>query len=486
MYSILPAFVCAQFFGFGVYVLLTEGVTRISVPFALMCATTFIWQGVWAFLFQTADPHLAAQLVRLGYLFILFLPTTFYHFVIEVTAHHGERPWLTASYALSFLLALLLFFTPLIVDGYGTFFFGKYPRAGLLHPLHVAQTVLLAARCGWLLIVARRRSPVAGRRRLLDLCLVSLCFYCLAVSDYAVNYGVEFYPVGAVFIAVSLGILAVTIVRYGLMRPYLIAASVAHEVATPLAAIGMHAEEIGNVLPELMRGYQLAVQHRLCEDGFYPGQSERLSSLPASIRRQVDSTSTVVEMSLASLTLDRLDRHDFQSWSIRSCVDTALERYPFRPGERELVNVEAIDATLHFSGTDSLVVFVLFNLLKNAFYAIHSNAGQGRVEIGAYGRDGFCVLTFRDTGPGIPADVLPRIFDPFFSTKSWGRGTGMGLAFCRRVAEALGGTIACESAPGVHTTFTLRLPEPGSPADRALRDVPGRTRRWPTGRRFAG
>jgi len=486
MYSILPAFVSAQFFGFGMYVLLTEGITRLSVPFALMCATTFIWQGSWAFLFEISGLELSGVLVKLGYLFILFLPTTFYHFVTEVTARRGERPFLIASYSVSLVLAVLLVFTTLVVNGYGTFFFGKYPRAGLLHPLHVAQTVLLAVRSGWLLIAARRQTRARDRRKLLDLCLLSLCLYGLAASDYAVNYGIGFYPVGSVFIAVSLGILAVTIVRYGLMRPYLIAATVAHEVATPLAAIGMHAEEIGNVLPELMRGYQLAVQHQLCVDGLYPGQSERLSTLASSIRRQVDSTSTVVEMSLASFTLDRIDRHTFEICPIRSCVNSALERFPFRPGEREIVSVEPIDPMLCFSGSDSLVVFVLFNLIKNALFAIHAGRSNGRVEIGARSDPGFCVLTFRDTGPGIPADVLPRVFEPFFSTKAHGRGAGMGLAFCRRVAEALGGTIACESVPGVQTTFTLRLPEPGSPADRALRDAPGRAGRWPADQGYAG
>ena len=474
MYSILPAFVSAQFLGFGVYVLLTEGVTRLSVPFALMCVTTFIWQGTWAFLFQTSDPELSGMLVKLGYLFILFLPTTYYHFVTEVTARRGEKPLLLASYGLSAVLAVLLVFSNWVVDGYGTFFFGKYPRAGLLHPLHVVQTVVLALRSGWLLVAAHRQTHARDRRKLLDLCLLSLCLYGIAASDYAVNYGVGFYPAGAVFIAVSLGILAVTIVRYGLMRPYLLAATVAHEVATPLAAIGMHAEEIGSVLPELMRGYQLAVQHQLCVDGLYPGQSERLSSLATSIRRQVDSTSTVVEMSLASFTLDRLDRRSFEICPMRSCINAALERFPFRPGEREMVSVQPVDISLRFSGSDSLVVFVLFNLLKNSLFAIHADGGKGRVEVGAHRDNGFCVLTFRDTGPGIPAEVMPRIFDPFFSTKTHGRGVGMGLAFCRRVAEALGGTIACESVPGVQTTFTMRLPEPGSPADRALHDMPDR------------
>ncbi|CAD6556889.1 Sensor histidine kinase RcsC [Paraburkholderia hiiakae] len=495
MYSILPAFVSALFLGFGVYVLLTEGFTRLSAPFALMCATTFFWQGTWAFLFQTSDPDLSAALVKAGYFFILFLPTTFYHFVTEVSARRGERPLLVASYLLSVLLAVLLLLSDAVVDGYGTFFFGKYPKAGMLHPVHVAQTVLLACRSAWLLYAARRQTQAHDRRKLLDLCFVSLGLYALAATDYAVNYGLAFYPVGAVFIAISLGILAVTIVRYGLMRPYLIAATVAHEVATPLAAIGMHAEEIGNVLPELMRGYQLAVQHQLCVDGLYPGQSERLSSLATSIRRQVDSTSTVVEMSLASFTLDRLDRRSFETYPVRSCVNAALERFPFRTGERDMVEVAPMDAQLSFSGSDSLVVFVLFNLLKNALFAIHAEIAErsdkvsdyvGRVEIDATSEAGFCVLRFTDNGCGIPADILPRVFDPFYSTKAHGRGTGMGLTFCRRVAEALGGTIACASVPHVHTTFTIRLPEPGTSADRALHDAPAKPRRFPAGQDFAG
>ena len=48
----------------------------------------------------------------------------------------------------------------------------------------------------------------------------------------------------------------------------------------------------------------------------------------------------------------------------------------------------------------------------------------------------------------------------------------MGLSFCRRACEALGGTITCESVPGVRTTFTIRLPEPGAPADPTLNGPP--------------
>ncbi|NIE57659.1 MULTISPECIES: sensor histidine kinase [unclassified Burkholderia] len=480
MYSILPAFVSALFLGFGLYVLATKGLTRVSVPFALMCATTFVWQGTWAFLFQTADADVANVLVKAGYLFILFLPTTFYHFMTEIVSRRDERPIIFASYGLCVLLAVLLVTSNAVVDGFRLHFFGPYPNAGPLHPLHVVQTVLLVGRSGWLLIEARRQGRARDVRQLLTQCLVSLGLYSLAATDYAVNYGVEFYPVGVLFIAISLGILATSIVRYGLMGPYLLAATVAHEVATPLAAIGLHADELRTVLPVLLRGYRLAVEHRLCADDLYPGQLERLPTLASSIRRQVDTTSTVVEMSLASFTLDRLDRHSFAAYPIRACVDAAVDRFPFRPGERDRVSVDAIDTDIRFFGSDSLVIFVIFNLLKNALYAIHAN-GRGQIEIDAHRSDGYCVVRFSDTGPGIAPDVLPRIFDAFFSTKSHGRGAGMGLSFCRRVCEALGGTITCESVPGVRTTFTIRLPEPGAPADPTLNGPPALPPRYRVG-----
>ena len=151
MYAIPTAFVSAMFVVFGLYVVITQGLTRLSAPFLLMCSATFAWQGTWTLLFQTEDPQIAALLVRVGYLFILFLPTTFYHFVTEVAARRRERPMLLASYGLCVVLAVLLPGNE-VVSGYQRFFFGYYPVAGPLHPLHVLQTVLLAARSAQLLL----------------------------------------------------------------------------------------------------------------------------------------------------------------------------------------------------------------------------------------------------------------------------------------------------------------------------------------------
>jgi signal transduction histidine kinase len=95
----------------------------------------------------------------------------------------------------------------------------------------------------------------------------------------------------------------------------------------------------------------------------------------------------------------------------------------------------------------------LLNLVLNAEDAMPEG---GTLTIQARPDDGAVVLEVIDTGCGIPADVLPRLFKPFVTTKPG--GTGLGLATARKVVAAHGGTIAVESEPGRGTKVTVRLP----------------------------
>lgn len=100
---------------------------------------------------------------------------------------------------------------------------------------------------------------------------------------------------------------------------------------------------------------------------------------------------------------------------------------------------------------------VLLNLLTNARAAITS---PGRVRITTKldpGPPGRVRVTVSDTGGGIPADVVPRIFDPFYTTKA--TGTGLGLSLTYGIIHDHNGTIDVESKPGEGTTFTLTFPE---------------------------
>jgi len=74
------------------------------------------------------------------------------------------------------------------------------------------------------------------------------------------------------------------------------------------------------------------------------------------------------------------------------------------------------------------------------------------------------VIEVADTGAGIPADHLSRIYDPFFTTKDIGKGTGLGLSITYGIMQEFGGTITCDSNVGQGTRFTLRLPVAASRA----------------------
>ncbi|WP_057814209.1 ATP-binding protein [Roseovarius indicus] len=162
---------------------------------------------------------------------------------------------------------------------------------------------------------------------------------------------------------------------------------------------------------------------------------------------------------------------------VRSFLDLARNK-PVSPVVTNLneVVVEAVETTidaLRGAGIDVVlelpkdlpeVLFdpdqlrqVLVNLIVNAQQAMEGAGRPMRITIATRcSTDGEAVLLrFIDTGPGVPRDISSRIFDPLFTTKAPGKGTGLGLALCRRIMEAQGGDIELMSTSARGTSFQL-------------------------------
>lgn len=103
------------------------------------------------------------------------------------------------------------------------------------------------------------------------------------------------------------------------------------------------------------------------------------------------------------------------------------------------------------------------NLLDNAVDALE---GLGKILIKTEHKDEFVEVTFEDNGPGISPNILPHIFEAFFTTKQEGQGTGLGLEIVQRIIIQHGGTIQVDSKPG-STCFVVRLPIHGADVDSA-------------------
>jgi two-component system, NtrC family, sensor kinase len=101
---------------------------------------------------------------------------------------------------------------------------------------------------------------------------------------------------------------------------------------------------------------------------------------------------------------------------------------------------------------------VFLNMLVNAAHAIET---QGEITVSTRSAGDQVLVSFRDTGCGIPEEIRSRIFEPFFTTKEVGKGTGLGLSISYDIIKKHNGSIEVESAPGCGTTFTIRLPVDG-------------------------
>jgi two-component system NtrC family sensor kinase len=101
---------------------------------------------------------------------------------------------------------------------------------------------------------------------------------------------------------------------------------------------------------------------------------------------------------------------------------------------------------------------VWLNLLLNARDAIEEKGEDGTIQVTSHRRDDRIVVRIADTGVGMSEELLRHVYEPFFTTKEPGRGTGLGLFTCYRTLERYGGDIRVDSLEGEGTVFRISLP----------------------------
>ncbi len=126
------------------------------------------------------------------------------------------------------------------------------------------------------------------------------------------------------------------------------------------------------------------------------------------------------------------------------------------------IDCQLAEGVPQMQGDSQHLIDVWQNLLANARDAF--DGAPGTVSIQTRCQNGHVQVVIADNGPGIPPERLEKIFQPFFTTKKRGKGTGLGLAFVRRILEAHRGRISVESTVGQGTVFTVVLPTNGQSA----------------------
>jgi signal transduction histidine kinase len=211
----------------------------------------------------------------------------------------------------------------------------------------------------------------------------------------------------------------------------LLASEIAHEVSNPLSAVSMYLGMLQESLP--------ADDPKNADLSFMVNESMRCQAL---LRELVDFARKeplhLKETNIAKIIQDALDSARKQNDDKQVKVSLTLQDLPERA---------VLDPVLMYQ--------VFFNLLMNAFQ--HTSDGDS-IEVQGSTDDSKMHIRVSDTGTGIPEDVLPSIFEPFFSTRKETGGSGLGLAITKKIIERHKGTIEVASRAGEGTVFQIVLP----------------------------
>jgi two-component system NtrC family sensor kinase len=260
-------------------------------------------------------------------------------------------------------------------------------------------------------------------------------------------------------------------------------AGVAHEINTPLAYVKNSVATVRDRMPELHDVVETSEKllallreespdaaqlestfERLASRLAQLADHEVLHDLDALTRDGMHGIEQISELVGNLRNFSRLDRSKIASFNVNEGVTAAL--LIAKPVLRKVDVDKRLGDVPSITCSPSQVNQVLLNIITNAAQAIDKPRGRIIVETRADG-PGQVAIEITDDGKGIAADVLPRIFDPFYTTKAPGQGTGLGLSIAYKIVAQHGGRIDVRSEVDVGTTFIVRLPVAGTEAQAA-------------------
>lgn len=228
-----------------------------------------------------------------------------------------------------------------------------------------------------------------------------------------------------------------------------LSASIAHEMRNPLAQAKYSLDTIKNTLPIQIDEASVSSISQAQSQELFNAVQLGLTAIKRGERVIIDIMNEVGNKPVDPGAFTYLPA----AKTTQKAIDESFEIH----GEKNKVFLEVIkDFT--FKVDETTYLFILFNLIKNALYYFKERPNatltitvDGGINTSAN------TIKVRDTGPGIPAHVLPLLFGSFVTSGKVG-GTGLGLAYCKRAMQAFGGDITCDSVENEFTEFTLSFP----------------------------
>lgn len=238
-----------------------------------------------------------------------------------------------------------------------------------------------------------------------------------------------------------------------------LAAGIAHEINTPIQYIMDSVTFLGSAFDGLIT--VVALQESAQQANHSVDLQFLREEVPRAIERTIEGTERVATIVRAMKEFSHPDASEMMVADVNRALQNTLMIARSEYKYVATIELECGDLPEVMCNVGELSQ-VFLNVIVNAAHAL-ADAGRdaetGRITIKTGVVEGWAELSFEDNGCGIPQEIIDKIYDPFFTTKEVGRGTGQGLAIARSiVVDKHAGRINVRSTPGTGTCFTLRLP----------------------------
>jgi signal transduction histidine kinase len=215
LYSVPPLLAGTLVIACGLWVLMKQPRGLVNITFGLVCGAISIWLFSFFMSYSSADGAEASFWGRCVYVGVVYIPAAFYHFTSSVLQRRMPSRLVATNYFISTAF-LLLIPTPYLLSGDHAYFWGHYPRAGLLHPLFLMYFGLAG---GWSLFRIYQGHRAAQHINASEASRLRTLFWAFAIGyvsslDFAQAYGHEFYPVGYVLASICILVVTRTIIQY--------------------------------------------------------------------------------------------------------------------------------------------------------------------------------------------------------------------------------------------------------------------------------
>ena len=521
LYTIPPFLSSALFFILGVFIYLNNRKSSVNRTFALICFVTFWWQFSWFILFNTQNEVLASYLVKIGHIGIIFIPIFCFHFILSFLQQISkfvskfDKFLLYSSYSIGLLFEVILVTTNYFIDGFYKYFWGFYPKVGIVHTFYILLLTVLVSRIFYLLFanLGRKKEMSSTGYFQTRYILFASIFYVFASSDFFVNYGIEFYPFGFLFISIFLGITAFAIVKHYLFGIRVILTELLVGItAITLLIWTMIAESVilnilGGVLfvfflifgwqlvKSVIKEIELRTQLKQAYDELEridKAKTEFLSiashqlrtpltavkgyislileksygEIPEKIKKPLENVFTSNErlvrlvndlLNITRLEMGRIEL-SLEKANLEEIISGVVEEMKIQAEKKNLyLKYEAPKTPLPKLSIDKAKIRqVILNIVDNAIKYTERGGATIKCQIS----NDKCQITVKDTGVGMEKAEIENLFEIMRRGRAgvqyWTEGAGLGLYIAKKFLEMHGGRIWAESpGKGKGSTFYI-------------------------------